>query len=95
MTNAEVRSLQPGTIIREMINGTWGLRTVTEVKAQGTCTNELSGAFGHQWAQLYSKSATGNGGLTYSVHSDEYSQGQGYPTHTPTGERIRGWEIVQ
>lgn len=95
MTDAQIRNLQVGQQVTRTFNGcTSRPQSIDEIRATGTCVNERSGAFGHLWAMVYTKSPTGNGGTTWSMESDEYCQGAGWKTHDADGQRIRGEELV-
>ena len=96
MTNAQIKSLAVGQTVTRTYNGrTSKPQSIDEIKMVGTCVNDRSGAFGHYFAQVYTRTATGNGGCTWAMESDEYIQGAGYPTHDADGKRICGEELVQ
>lgn len=93
-TDAMVKGLKIGDRIREFCNGRSVERTIVEVKVVGECVNERSGAFGHAYALIecdFGSRST----VSFSVHSDAYSEGQGYPVADSAGNRIRGFEIVE
>ena len=86
MTNQELRELHPGDEITIRHCGCHAAITRTiETIQQGTCVVN-----GHAFAMVYSASPSGNGGISYSIESDEYIRAQNYPTHDAQGNRIRG-----
>ena len=94
MNNAQTLNLQPGDYLDEVCNGRIIAKEVLAVRKTGTCINERSGAFGHAYACLTVGYHDSDLVVEQSVHSDEYSQGENYPTHDAEGNRIRGWQLV-
>lgn len=92
MTNAEVTSIQPGNVVKQYINGQVTRYEVKEIAYAGTCVNERSGAFGHAYAGLRC-SLDDTALWCFSIESDEFIRGRGYPTHDKDGGRIRGYEL--
>jgi hypothetical protein len=97
MTDAQTLSLTPGTIIAHTCNGHVSRYRIREITAAGRCDNPRSGAHGHAYACFRGDWLLNDGGtmdVSTSLHSDEYGDREGYPTHDRAGARIRGWEIV-
>ena len=94
MTDIQVQYLSTGALVREWVNERQVLRRIEDIRASGTCTEERSGAFGHQWVMVVSPIGDAGSKLVWSIDSDEYLNGQGYPTHDSGGARIRGCELV-
>ncbi len=101
MTDYGILNLKSGDVIAHHCNGEVYTDKIDVVKATGTCVNERSGAFGHAWALVSCffprDDETSTSRMTFSLHSDEYGNGEGYPTHKVvdgTLRRISGYEIV-
>lgn len=94
MTDAEVLRLKAGDTIAVTMNGTTHRKVVEEVRWNGTCDNPQSGAHGHAYAG-YTYRLSDRCVIETSLHSDEYTRGQGYQTHDANGQRLFGWELVQ
>lgn len=94
MTNEQTLALKPGDYLDEVCNGRTICKEVLAVRTTGRCINERSGAFGHAYACLTVKHCGSDLIVEHSVHSDEYSRGEGYPTHNDTFARITGWELT-
>lgn len=94
MIDQEVLSLQTGTLIRETFNGRSSLYRIVRVKSIGKCINPNSKAFGHAWAYISCYWGSMGSTMDFSIHSDEYSNAQGYPVCDQTGRRLRGYAVV-
>jgi hypothetical protein len=91
-TDNAVLNVKPGDAVTSFHNGIRNRRIVKEVRYKGLCDNPRSGANGHAYAGLvadFGPTST----ISFSIESDAYNQGSGYPTHNAAGERIRGFEI--
>jgi len=99
MTDVEVLNLAEGTWVWEALPGDQSRRRmpllVTKVKHRGVCTNRESASFGHAFVLVESEASDGRSSLGFTIESDDYIAGGGYPTHDAAGNRIRGWEVVR
>ncbi len=94
MTDAELSGLRAGDVISSVINGRSRVCELVWVGRLIECINPRSGAYGHYARRIRWESGTGNGWIDTSIHSDEYSAGEGYPAFDASGARVRGEEIV-
>lgn len=92
MTDEQVLEIAVGDTITHYCNGLEIEMEVLEVRKTGTCIYERSGAFGHAYALLELRYMNSDLVVVTSIHSDEYTCGQGYATHAGD-KRIRGWEL--
>lgn len=92
MTDEQILALKPGDVFEEVINGRWATYKVAEVQYSGRCVNERSKAFGHAYCGVscFWRDEKDPTRISFSVQSDDYIRGDGYPTHDGDGTRIRG-----
>lgn len=93
MTNDQIMKLTAGTFIRQTSNGRGVDFEVLEVRRVLRCVNDRSGAYGHAAACVTMRYQGTDLVVDTSIHSDDYTRGEGYRTHA-NGERVSGWDII-
>lgn len=94
MTNDQILNVRVGDFIDHHCNGRVINQEVLAIRAVGTCINESSKAFGDAYACLTLRYTGSDLVVDTSIESDEYGNGQGYPSFDADGNRVRGWELV-
>lgn len=94
MTNKQVENVQVGDYIDHHINGRVINMEVKAVRTVGVCSNPAAGAFGQSYACLDLQYTGSKLVVGTSIHSDDYGNGSGYPTHDAEQNRISGWQLV-
>ena len=94
MTNDQILALRVGDYIDHHTNGRVINLEVMAIRATGRCVNEQSGAYGHAYACLTLNYTGSSLTINTAIESDEYGNGEGYPSHNAEGDRLRGWQLV-
>ncbi len=95
MTNSECHSINPGDTVERWERGqAYSRYTVKTVAHVGICDNKRSKSDGHAFAYVRCEFGP-TSEIGFSVESDDYVNGQGYPTHDRNGKRLGGYVLIR